>query len=159
MVKKIVLSIAMLSSLLNADMFEKGKSNVGVSLGAGSSYNGTYTLVGVNANYFALDNLAVGVMYRGWFGVDPMRNELSLSTNYFIPVSEKFHPYLGAFVRETFVEGFDAYESYGARGGLAITTSKNSFVSFGYVYEEYSNCILDNECSSSYPEIIFGLSF
>jgi len=158
-VKKILLSILLISSLLNADIFEKGGVHLGVSLGIGStSYSGTYTVAGVSANYFVLDGLSVGAGYRGWFGIDPMRNELSLASTYYIPVSEMFRPYVGAFVRETFVSGYDNYASVGARGGLSIVSGKTYF-SVGYAYEQFSNCIFAGECYTSYPELVFGVSF
>jgi len=157
-INKVLIILALLSSFANADIFSKNRASFGVSLGAGYSYGNTYTLVGLSGNYFVVDNLSIGVSYRGWFGATPMQNELALSTNYFIPVSQKFRPYLGAFVRETFVEGYDNYESYGARGGVAMI-NKNSYVSIGYAYEQFSSCRFNNECSSSYPELVFGLSF
>lgn len=159
MVKKCTLVLVLLvSSIASAEIFDKGKSNFGVSLGAGSSYNNTYTLLGVSGNYFVVDNLSVGASYRGWFGATPMQNELALSTSYFLPLSKKFRPYVGAFVRETFIEGYDNRESYGARGGVAMVTN-NSYVSIGYAYEQYGSCLIKEECSTSYPELVFGLSF
>jgi len=149
-----------LQSILYAGAFEKGKSNIGFSLGAGSSFNQTYTIAGINGSYFVMDNLAVGVRYRGWFGATPTQQEIAIETNYYIPLNKKFHPYLGAFVRQTFISSdiIDDFMSYGGRAGVAFTTSRNSFISVGYAIETYSKCQL-NECSSSYPELIFGLSF
>jgi hypothetical protein len=162
-IKKLILALMLLGSFVSADIFEKGRSNVGVSLGAGSSYGNTYTLVGVSGNYFLVNNLALGMAYRGWFGASPTQNELSLGANYYLPISEKFRPYLGAFARETFISDHDDFSSYGARAGVAITMSSNSYVSVGYAYEEYSNCVeilnRSKSCSSSYPEVVFALSF
>jgi len=157
-IRNFLLSLLLLSSAVNADIFSKDRASFGVSLGAGYSYSKSYTLVGLSGDYFVVDNLNVGVSYRGWFGATPMQNELSLSTNYFIPLSQKFRPYIGAFIRETFVEGYTNYESYGARGGVAMV-NKNSYVSVGYAYEQFSSCRSNNECSSSYPELVFGFSF
>lgn len=156
--KKVLVGLVLLSSLVNADIFSKDKMQFGVSLGAGYSYGNSYTLVGLSGNYFVVDNLSVGLSYRGWLGATPMQNELALSTNYFLPISQKFRPYVGAFIRETFVDGYDDFESYGARGGVAMVT-KNSYVSIGYAYEQFSSCTYNDECSTSYPEIVFGLSF
>ena len=158
MVKKLLFILILLSSISNADIFDKGKTSFGVTAGSSSSYNNSYFLVGVSANYFVLDNLNIGVMYRSWLGSDPMQNELSLSTNYFIKLNEMFRPYMGAFVRERFISGYDNLTSYGARGGLAFI-SDNSYISVGYAYESFNTCSLEGECSTSYPEIVFGLSF
>jgi hypothetical protein len=159
MKKNILCMILLVGSILQADMFDKGRSNVGVSIGAGTSLGGTYTIFGLNANYFVIDNLNVGVSYRGWFGATPTQNELSVATNYFVPLDAKFRPYGGVFVKKTFVSEERDFESYGVRGGVAVVMSKNSFLSLGYAYEQYSNCPVASECSNSYPEVIFALSF
>jgi len=151
--------LLLISINLNAEIFDKGRSNVGVSLGAGSSLGSTYTIFGLNANYFILDNLNLGLSYRSWFGATPTQNEISLTSNYFIPVHNKFRPYAGVFGKKIFVSDFKDLESYGVRGGVAMIMSKNSFVTLGYAYEQYGNCPDRFECSSSYPEIIFALSF
>lgn len=159
MIKRVLFVVLLLSTMLQAEIFDKGRSNVGVSIGAGTSFGETYTILGVNANYFVLDNLNVGLSYRGWFGATPSQNELSLSTNYFIPLDAKIHPYIGAFAKKLFISDMRDFESLGARGGVAVVMSKNSFVSVGYAYEQYLNCPDAFECTNSYPEVIFALSF
>jgi len=159
--KLFFLAFLFLSTVSYASFFEKGNSSVGVVLGAGSSAGESYTVAGVSVDYFVLEGLSIGAGYRGWFGIDPTLNQLTVSSNYYLSVTKKFHPYVGGFIRETFVSGDEDYTSYGARGGLAITMSKNSYMSFGYVYEEYGSCTetIFRECSNSYPELVFSLSF
>lgn len=148
-----------LSSVANASFFEKGKSSLGFVAGAGSSNGESYMIAGVSGDYFVLDGLSVGGSYRGWFGADPTQHQLTLSSSYYLTLDNKYHPYVGVFARETFVDEFD-YNSYGGRVGLALTMSKNSYVSVGYAYEEYTDCRgIVIECSSSYPEFVFSLSF
>jgi len=155
-----VVVVLLFVTVLSADIFEKGKANMGVSIGAANSLNQTYTIFGINASYFIVDNLAVGLRYRGWFGATPTQNEVAVDANYYIPLNQKFRPYIGAFVRQTFVNSdiIDDFVSYGARGGLALTMSKNSFISAGYAIEYYDNCQV-GDCSTSYPEFVFGLAF
>lgn len=159
MIKSALFALVLISGVLQADIFQKGRSDVGVSLGSGSSFGNNYTILGLNAHYFVIKNLNVGLSYRGWFGASPTQNELALSTNYFIPLDAKFHPYVGVFAKETFVSESRDFESYGARGGLGVVISKNSYVSFGYAYEQSNNCPQNLECTSSYPEVVFALSF
>ncbi len=161
MIKKIILSLALVASMANADTFSKGNKNFGVVLGAGTSYGDNYTILGLSGDYFVIDNLSVGLGYRGWFGSGPNINQVTVASSYFIPLNKKFHPYVGAFVRETFTDDKDNYESYGARAGVAMNMSPNSYVSLGYAYEEYSECTEGRftECSNSYPEVVFSLSF
>jgi len=162
LIKKILYILAFYSSVvtyLNADIFVKGSSNVGVSVGAASSYGQDYVLVGVSGSYFIMDNLNVNLYYRGWFNATPTQNELSVGSNYYIEASKKVRPYLGVFTRQTFVSGRENHGAVGARGGIALINTKNTYASFGYAYEQYTNCPGELECTNSYPEIIFGMSF
>jgi hypothetical protein len=149
----------LLASSLQADIFAKGKSNLGLSVGAASSYGETYTVVGLSGHYFVADNVSIAGYYRGWLGASPSQNELSVGVNYFLPLVSKVRPYAGLFVREHFVSGYDDFTAYGVRGGVSVISGGNSFVSLGYAYESYTNCQYDGECSNSYPEIIVGVSF
>ena len=159
--KLIIFLVMFTGSILNADVFDKGRMSVGVVAGAGSSYGDSYTILGVGVDYFVMDGLSVGAGYQGWFGGDNNLNQLTFSSSYYIPLSQKFRPYIGGFIRGNYLSDSDNYQSYGARGGLAITMSPNSYMSFGYAYEEYGNCTegIFRDCSSSYPELVFSLSF
>jgi len=160
--KKIILALLIMSSILSGDVFDKGNTSVGIVAGSKYSHGESYTIVGVGVDYFLVNGVSVGIGYRGWFGGNPDMNQLTITSSYYIPLSQKFRPYIGGFIRETFVD-YDKiddknYESYGGRAGLAIAMSPNSYMSFGYVYEEYGECIF-NDCSSSYPELVFSLAF
>lgn len=146
-------------TLNSAEIFMKSSSNVGVSVCAASSYGQDYILVGIAGSYFVLDNLSIDLYYRGWFNATPTQHELSIGTNYYLPVSRKFRPYGGVFTRQTIVSGRENYGTVGVRGGLTLLNTKNTYASFGYAYEQYLNCPAQMECSNSYPEILFGASF
>lgn len=152
----LLLSFAMLNS---AEIFMKSSSNVGVSVGAASSYGQDYVLVGISGSYFVVDNLSMDLYYRGWFNATPTQHELSLGANYYLPLSRKFRPYGGVFTRQTVVSGRSNYGTLGVRGGVALINTKNTYASFGYAYEQYLNCPRGMECTNSYPEILFGVSF
>jgi len=157
--KKIVLFAVVFTAVIHAGMFSMGNKNMGLSLGAGSSYGNTYTVAGINGHYFIIDDLAVGIGYRGWFGASPTMNEVLMDATYYLPLHQKFRPYFGAFVRQTFISGDDDYQSYGGKAGVAITMNPNSYVGIAYVVEYYTNCNRAGECSNSYPEVVFGFSF
>ncbi len=166
MIGKIILTLLLLSSLLKAELFEQENLNVDVVIGGGTmttTEDGTqsYAIVGLNADYFIVNNLAVGLGYMGWFGASPTLNQLTIPITYYVPLGAKFRPYFGAFLRETFVsDGYDDYESYGGKVGVAITLSRNSYMGIGWIQEYHSSCgDWQDECSSSYPEFVFALSF
>jgi len=163
LIKKVLLGLALVSSLVHADFFVKGNRSVGVVVGSSSVSYGrhteNYTILGVSADYFVIDNLSLGLGYRGWFGGTPSKNQFTVPVTYYIPVTEKFRPYAGAFVRETFVsDGFDNYESYGMRGGVTMALSKSSYMGIGVVQEYYSGDTF-SDSSTTYPEFIFAFSF
>ena len=163
MIKRVLWSLALIVSVVNADFFVKGNTSVGVALGSSSvsyaRHTENYTILGVSADYFVIDNLSVGVGYRGWFGGTPTRNQITVPATYYISVSKKFRPYVGAFVRKTFVsDGFNDYESYGMRGGVTMALSSNSYIGVGVIQEYYSGGIFEDS-SSTYPEFIFAFSF
>ncbi len=157
--KKIFIITLLTTALTSAAMFEQGSKNIGVTIGAGSSYGSNYTILGINASYFIADNLLSGLEYRGWYGGDPMINELSIPITYIVPIHEKFRPYIGGFYRRTFINSsdYDSYNVYGARAGVSVITSGNSYASFGWIQEYYDTSVGDS--SNGYPEIAVGLSF
>ncbi|OIP54976.1 MAG: hypothetical protein AUK54_05010 [Helicobacteraceae bacterium CG2_30_36_10] len=162
--KKLLLGLLLLGGVSHAELFQQGNVGMGIIVGNGSSLTreGTqnYTIVGVSADYFIVDDLSVGLGYMGWFGGTPTLNQVTLPITYYIPLDEKFRPYLGAFMRETYIsEGYDDYESYGAKAGVAISFSKKSYLGIGVVQEFYGSGKYGDESSSTYPEIIFAFSF
>lgn len=159
--RKVVFLFFFLVSFINADIFSKGKMSIGAYLGKGESFERSYTIGGVNAEYCVVDNLAVGGLYRAWFGNTPTLNEFSLYSNYYFPVDRKFRPYLGVFLRQTSLssELVDDFTSYGLRGGVSIIANRNAYVSLGYAAEYYDSCIFSDHCYRTYPELTLGISF
>lgn len=164
--KKIILMIMMMLSMLHADIFMKGNKTVGVTLGSGSvnygRFHGTenYTILGISGSYFVMDALSVGLGYRHWFGGSPSIDEVTVPVTYYLPLESKFRPYAGGFVRQVFMgDGYDDDTVYGVRGGLTVKMSSQSYLGVGWVQEYYSDCSGRDECSSGYPELLFSLSF
>ncbi|RUM61658.1 MAG: hypothetical protein DSZ03_08125 [Sulfurimonas sp.] len=144
---------------LQADVFSQGQKHVAISISSGSSYNTTYTIVGVKANYFIVDNLSMGLAYRGWFGGDPGKHELSIPLTYHAPLHPVYRPYAGAFYRHSFMTSpYQDYDVYGFRVGISLQLSPNSYSTFGWVQEYYPQAGGDGS-ARGYPEISVGLSF
>ncbi len=143
---------------LFAGVFEGGSKNLSLTVGSGTGFNSTYTIIGVTGSYFMVNGLAVGVGYRGWFGGTPTMNEIDLPLTYFMPLQREIRPYVGGLYRYTFVsDDYSDYSTYGIRGGLSYSEG-NSYMAIGWVQEWYS---ADNgaESSRGYPEISAGISF
>lgn len=164
MIKKVLLGLALISSVSHAEFFAKGNTGLGLIVGGGSLTVGreiqNYTIVGVSADYFVIDNLSVGLGYMGWFGGTPSLSQVTLPVTYYIPATKKLHPYGGLFLRETFVsDGYGDYESYGVRAGVAITLSSKSYLGVGMVQEYYGSGRFQESSSYTYPEFVFSFSF
>ena len=170
--KKILITLTLLSSLAFANQFGAGNKAVGITLGSGSvSFSETnrfvtttnvenYYILGVNADFFVFENLSVGLGYRGWFGGDPTINQGTIPVTYYIPTNSRFRPYVGAFYRYTYIadDKYDNYSSAGGRAGLAITY-QNGYVGFGWAQEYYLDSDNLSDSSSGYPEMVLGFSF
>ena len=169
---RVVSVLVLLSSLAFANPFGAGNKSIGITVGSGSvSYTTTglittttyvenYFIVGVNADYFVFENLAVGLGYRGWFGGTPTINQGTVPVTYYIPTNSKFRPYAGAFYRYTYIadDQYDNYSSAGGRLGMAILF-RNGYAGFGWVHEVYLDDNSRSDNSSGYPEAIIGFSF
>jgi len=164
LIKKFILGLLLVSSVAQAELFQKDTLGIGVALGSGSLTVGRttedYFLLGASAEYFVMDNLSVGLGVLSWIGGTPTLNQFTLPLTYYMPLSERFRPYAGVFFRETLVsDGYDNYSSYGAKLGLAYILSRNSYIGFAMVSEKYGSNSLYEDSSSTYPEITFAFSF
>ncbi len=156
--KKTVLILFMTSTIYAGGLFSVGHKNFGFSVGSSSGYGNTYTVVGINANYFVTDNLSVGAGYTGWFGNDPKINEINIPITYYLPIEGNYKPYAGVIYRHTFIDDpYKDHDVYGGRVGIAIVTGANAFMSIGWVQEYYDDGI--NSESRGYPEINAGFTF
>ena len=61
MMKHLFMVVPLLLTPMLADVFSQGQKHIGVTFGAGSGYGDDYTIFGLNANYFVMDNVAVGL--------------------------------------------------------------------------------------------------
>ncbi len=162
MMKRIFKSLPLVSLLmvtpLFGDVFTQGQKHIGMTFGSGSGYGDDYMILGINTNYFVMDNVAIGAEYRGWFGGSPAIHELSIPFVYYAPLHPKYSPYAGGFFRRTFIESEEDRDVYGFRGGISMRLSPNSYSSFGWVQEYYDD-FRGQSTSNGYPEVTVGMSF
>lgn len=146
-------------------VFSKGSTTLGVIAGSGSAFNDSYFILGVGAGYYAVRGLELGIDVQHWFSGEPSISKISPKITYVFTQPKAVKPYIGAFFRRTFYGDFrgvsiDDENSYGYRAGAYFSTDNRVFIGGGIVYEEYIDCnALFADCSTSYPEIIFTVSF
>ena len=140
-------------------LFDQGRVRVGVQLGAVSSFNQTYFLLGASAGYFVLPGLELGASFDTWLGNSPNITRLAPELRYVLDVVDVVKPYLGGFYRHWFVgDGIADYDTLGGRGGLIFVQGPHAYINAGAAYERIvSSCEVD--CSYWYPEIGIALVF
>lgn len=153
------------STLGISNIFAQNNVALGLKIGSASVGTQTYTIAGLNINYFLIDNLSVGLGYEKWFSGDPDISKLTLEGNYYFPVDNKVRPYAGVLYRRIMIgdsdrlnRSFDDVQSYGGRAGVAFV-QKNLLLSAGVVHERYRTTGgLFNE-TETYAELTIGIMF
>ncbi len=138
--------------------FSKNSTSVSVVVGSGSSFNDTYTILGVGVGYYVMQGLEIGIDAQHWFSGDPSITKVSPQIRYVFTQPKVIKPYLGAFYRRTFIENLDDADSFGYRAGAYFSNNNGVYVGGGVVYEEYKDCNF-SDCSTSYPEVLMSFSF
>ncbi len=139
--------------------FTKGSTSLGVVAGSGSFGNENYIILGVGVGYYVLPGLELGIDLQHWFSGDPSITKLSPQIRYVFTQMKVIKPYVGVFYRRTFIESLDDADSFGYRAGAYFSAKSGVYIGGGIVYEEYTDCGRFVECSNTYPEILFTVSF
>lgn len=157
--KKIIFMLLATSTIYAGGVFSVGSKNVSITAGTDNSFGNNYTILGVNVNYFVVDNLSLGASYQAYLGGTPDISQITIPVTYFVPLENlPFSPYIGAFYTKTFIEDpFNDYDIYGGRVGVSMQTSNSSYMSFGWVQEfDTSSTGIKRR---GYPEVSAGISF
>jgi hypothetical protein len=144
--------------------FSKNSTSVGVVLGSGSAFNDNYVILGLGVGYYVVRGLELGIDLQHWVSGDPSITKVSPQIRYVFTQPKVVKPYIGAFYRRTYYGSYngidlDDQDSYGYRAGAYFSTDNRVYIGGGVVYEEYKDCISSTDCSSTYPEILFTVSF
>jgi len=144
--------------------FSKNSTTVGFILGSGSAFNDNYTILGVGLGYYVARGLELGLDVQHWFSGSPSITKVSPQIRYVFSQAKRVKPYVGLFYRRTFFGDFKGIDladqdSFGYRAGAYFTSNNRVYIGGGIVYEEYKNCDAFVDCSTTYPEILFTVSF
>lgn len=144
--------------------FSKNSTSFAFAVGSGSAFNDNYIIMGVGASYYFAKGLEVGIDAQHWFSGDPSITKVSPKITYVFTQPKVIKPYVGMFYRRTFYGDYkgrsiDDENSYGYRAGAYFSTDNRVYIGGGVVYEEYLDCNPLYDCSTTYPEITFSVSF
>jgi hypothetical protein len=156
-----VVAVIALTAASPVRAFDKGSSNIGLTVASGRALDRTYTVFGARLGYFIADGFETAFGAEVWTGNDPHITKLTPEVRYVWFQSQQFKPYAGAFVSRTLYDGLPDKNSYGAKAGAYLQVGSNAYVSAGLVYEQINSC--DNatygDCNQFYPEFTFHVRF
>ncbi|CAH0992368.1 hypothetical protein SIN8267_02487 [Sinobacterium norvegicum] len=144
--------------------FSKNSTSIGVALGSGSAFDDDYLILGVSAGYYLFNGLELGIDVQHWFSGDPSITKVSPKITYVFTQPDVIKPYLGMFYRRSFYGDYqgisiDDENSYGYRAGAYFNTDSRVNIGGGIVHEKYTDCSRFYDCSTTYPELLFTVSF
>lgn len=142
--------------------FEKGTTNLSVSVGFGSAAGESYYSVGAGIGYWLVNGLGAGVSAETRQGLEPNLTKITPWLEYSFGLSPTVRPYVGAFYRHASVSGYDDYETWGYRGGLYFRAARNVWAYAGLVQEELIDCNgqpATVSCADTYSEAGVVFSF
>ncbi len=144
--------------------FSKDSTTLGVVVGSGSAFDDNYLILGVGVGYYVARGLELGLDVQHWFSGSPSITKVSPQIRYVFTQAKRVKPYVGLFYRRTFFGDFKGIDladqdSFGYRVGAYFSSNNRVYIGGGMVYEEYKNCDAFVDCSTTYPEILFTVSF
>ena len=144
--------------------FSKNSTSLGAVLGSGSAFNDDYIILGASAGYYLIKGLEFGIDVQYWLSGNPSITKVSPKISYVFTQPKVVKPYLGVFYRRTFYgdyngKSIDDENSYGYRAGAYFTTNNRVSIGGGVVYEEFTDCNLSYDCSTTYSEILVTVNF
>jgi len=150
----------LLPTTSHAQSFGQGSTNISVLLASGRAFSQNYTVVGVGAGYFVTNGLELGLEVEAWLSGDPNIYKVTPNLRYVFNVGGQIKPYVGAFYRRVYIQGYPDLDSWGGRAGAFIAAGTNSYVGVGVVYSELRDCNTQiyQTCSDTYPEFTLGFT-
>lgn len=139
--------------------FDQGRIRVAAHGASGRAFGDSYFVLGYGVGVFVLDGLEVGVDADHWLGGEPVIHKLSEQVRYVFHMVPSVHPYLGAFHKHWFIgDDVDDIDTLGGRLGLFFSLGPQLFAGGGVVHEVIvTDC--EDDCSETYPEVVFSAVF
>lgn len=144
--------------------FSKDSASMGVVVGSGSAFDDDYMILGLGAGYYVINGLEIGIDAQYWISGEPSITKVTPKMTYVFTQPKDIRPYLGVFYRKTFYGddddvSIDDQNSYGYRVGAYLNSNDDVYIGGGLVHEKHIDCNPLIDCSTTYPEVIFAISF
>jgi hypothetical protein len=140
----------------NKGIFGRGHLSGGVKGGWVSTTGDDYLMLGLGLGYNVADGVTAGLDYETWLLGEPMVHKLAPWVGYTYWQAPRVKPYVAAFFRQNWVDGYDSYQDVGARVGVFMPRGR-SYLGVGLVYEYRldSDGFIDRD--RWYPEVRFAI--
>ena len=136
--------------------FAQGRVRISVAGGA----NSEYLFLGGSAGYYVVNGLEAGLGSQFWLIGSPEVITVSPQVRYVLHFVPVLKPYVGAFYQHAFVtDGFDDFDSVGARAGAFWVSGGGSYLGGGVVFEQILDCPEFTDCSRVAPELTLSIAF
>jgi len=141
--------------------FRQGSYRLSLLLGDGRAFKQDYNVYGAGFGYYVVDNLEAGLEAEGWSGNGPGIRRVSPQFLYVFGTGRDARPYVGAFYRMAFIDGYKDLHDAGGRAGLLFLLSRSAYFGAGFVYERHIGCdrTVYDSCAEAYPELLLALIF
>lgn len=152
--------LVLLPASSRAQAFTQGTADISVFVGNGQAYAQNYTIVGLGLGYYVLDGLELGLAVEDWMNGDPHIYKVTPSLRLVFNTGTSINPYVGAFYRRVYTQGYPDLDAWGGRAGAFIATGARSYLGVGVVYTRIRDCnqAVYQTCSDTYPEFSLGFS-
>lgn len=143
-----------------AETFTRGVTNFSVFVANGQAFAQNYTIVGVGVGYYVANGVELGLEVENWMNGDPHIYKVTPSLRFVLNTGSRINPYLGAFYRRVYTQGYPNQDAWGGRAGAFIATGARSYMGVGVVYTRTRDCNQQvyQTCSDTYPELTLGFS-
>jgi hypothetical protein len=161
------LMFTMLPAAANAESgasttpFTAGNARLSLGFGGATAFNRNYSIFAVGGGYFIADGIEIGLDAEQWSGNSPRIEQVSPQARMVLNTAGSLKPYVGAFYRRTFIEGYRDHDTIGARAGVYFLAGRSAYFGAGLAEDVHLNCdrTVYASCTETYPELLFAILF
>ncbi len=145
----------------SASPFSRGNARLSLGFGGATAFNRNYSIFAVGGGYFIADGIEIGLDAEQWSGNSPRIEQVSPQARMVLNMAGSVKPYVGAFYRRTFIEGYRDHDTIGARAGVYFLAGGSAYFGAGLAEDVHLNCdrTVYASCTETYPELLFAILF
>ena len=141
--------------------FSAGTARLSLFAGGATAFDRNYSIFGFGFGYYVMDGVEVGLEADTWSGNTPRIQEVSPQVRLVLNTRAAIKPYVGAYVRRTFIDGYANQDTVGWRAGGYFLTGQSAYFGVGLAQDTHLACDRTTyaACTETYPELLFAIVF